>query len=234
MCGLLAGCDTPPAEAPLPRTAPPARVEVPSPPFGGAASPDGLTLRCPSTRLALTRPWWFVFSDTGDADCPVGASESRLLTPTGPPDALGACTVSWRGTLRDGAPHRFAGVGTALAWADLTPYSAITLMTRGDGASYRLELIDSDHDTSDEGCEDPDWDFHGSAFRCGTGGAAWSAVTIPFDTLRQSGWGTARALDLSAVDRLHVRTQSEADGDFACDFWIQSVTSARGDVLPLQ
>ncbi len=64
--------------------------------------------------------------------------------------------------------------------------------------------------------------------------AAWSAVTIPFDTLRQSGWGTARALDLSAVDRLHVRTQSEADGDFACDFWIQSVTSARGDVLPLQ
>jgi hypothetical protein len=242
LCGLLAGCEdrpveeAPPLHAESPRTEPPPRVEQPPPPFGGEVDSEGRTLRCPDRRFSLTRPWWFVFSDrdSQDLNCPTGTSDSRLITAVAPQEELGSCTVSWRGTLRDSVEHRFAGVGAELAWADLSPYTAITLMTRGDGQEYRLELIDADQTTNDQGCADPDWDFHGTAFRCGVGDDSWRAVTIRLDRLRQGGWGTARPLDLTAVDRLHVRTRSGADGDFACDFFIQSITRRDGDILPLQ
>ena len=237
---LLTGCeDGPPADdGPPPRPTPAAKVEHPEPPYGGEVGPEGRTLRCPSRRIALTRPWWYAYSDrdSWDMSCPTGTSESRLHTVEVTEDT-GSCTVGWSGTLQgESEQHTFAGVGTELAWADLSPYTAVTVMTRGDGQRYRMELIAdlSSTDGSQAGCDDPSWDVHGAQLVCGDGTAAWRPVTLKLSAFRQEGWGTPRELDLSQVNRLHVRTGTSTKGSFACDFWIQSVTMKGGERLQFQ
>ena len=231
---LLLGCNDPPPED-VPRSEPPVKVERPQPPQGGEVDATGTLLRCPSRRFAMTQPWWFVYSDKDneDPDCPTGFSESRLHTVT-VTEQTGTCTVGWTGTLRQGAAYRFAGVGAEMAWADLRPYTDITVMTRGDGQTYRMELVDGADTESERGCEDSDWDNHGVQFVCGDGQEGWKAVTMKLSDFVQEGWGTPRDLDLTGVDRVHVRTTADTTETFACDFWIQSVTLRDGNILPFQ
>jgi hypothetical protein len=132
-----------------------------------------------------------------------------------------SCAIAWSGTLGPGQVHPFAGVSSDLAQHALQGFQKIVLSVRGDGGPVRLRLPttaahlgahrNADQCTTDE-------DAYGFVFACGDGSAQWKTIEIPFDRLKQSGWGQVWTFDAADVSALQLQTERQKPGSFHCDF----------------
>jgi len=222
LAGLLPGCERNPPRALL-RPRPPRAPERIAPPQGGVVEHE--VLRCPEQLLQPLRPFWFTFSDadiagSDDEECGRGTSTSILQTQ---PDPLppSDCVASWSGAVTEDHPHAFSGVGVETWSRDWRAWRGLTLATKGDGRTYRLELLRGQVDEeTGEVCADPEQDHHGLEFTCGDGTDAWVRVPFEFADLKQEGWGRKRPFEQENVAQLQVRTRERPIEVFGCDLYV--------------
>lgn len=166
--------------------------------------------------------YWYTFAD--DA-CRHGTSVSLLqLLHTGN-DGLG-CTLRWFGGITTAVSDPFAGVGVNITRTDLATKNHVLIEVRGDGRTYRAQFVRKlqlDEDAKDEDCTNDNWDFYGQEFVCGDGTSSWSPVSVDLHTLKQLGFGTPVALDLSDAERFQIVTRNTTEVGFQCEFRVLGV-----------
>lgn len=179
---------------------------------GGTPTPgvgaSGLVRHCvDDPDIGFLSPW-YAFSDRDQLEevegCEGGDSDVKLYVPGSPPPA-GWCPTGMRGRLDAQHDGAYAGMGVRFDKGDRRGFEGFVLATRGDGRTYRADLVDLYQEARLGGGGDEDGNHPGMHFRCGDGGGGWRQVPVRFSDLAQRpGWGEEHALQLRDLRKLSV------------------------------
>jgi hypothetical protein len=124
-----------------------------------------------------------------------------------------------RGRLDADLDGAYAGMGVRFDKGDRRGFEGFVLATRGDGRTYRADLVDLYQEARSGGCGDADGNHPGLHFQCGDGGGGWHEVPVRFSDLEQrAGWGEQHSLQLRDLRKLSIiydgwgRTDPSAEG----------------------
>jgi len=144
---------------------------------------------------------WFTYNDEsngGDSQIVPPAGSEFQATPPGAENSQLAGRIT--GQVTTTFPQGYIGMGTDLAGPDtpidLREYDAIAFWVRGDGKQYRFKL----HSQATA-----DYDDYGITFFAPND---WERMVVPFENLRQEGWGETvdRDTALSRVTKIQWQT----------------------------
>lgn len=151
---------------------------------------------------------WYAFSDRDQLQetegCEGGDSEVQLFIPgAAPPGSW--CPTGMRGRLDAALSGAYAGMGVRFDKGDRREFDGFVLATRGDGRTYRADLVDLYQEARLGGCGDEDGNHPGLHFRCGDGGGGWTEIPVEFAALEQrAGWGEPHTLQLRDLRKLSI------------------------------
>ena len=162
---------------------------------------------CSEDFMTSLETYWYTYDDTEEPNNGTSVSERTLLSSGGYGDS--ECALSWTGTVTDTYEYGFAGLGMELGDLDMSGYSEMVLVVRGDGDNYRVKFPLRSQVN--------EFDYLGKNFSCGDGSSNWQEVRIKLDSLAQEGWGEKVDLDKSQMFQLQFQTTTRPISSFNCD-----------------
>ena len=135
--------------------------------------------------------YWYTYKDASSSMTP---APSGTFPIAGPGANSSSYALRAYGTI--GAVNAYCGIGTQLnisagspayTETDISSYTGIQFMVKGDGLNYYIKIPYTTGATSNTGFNDFKWFF--------TAPASWTLIQIPFSSMTQeSGWGTTAIL----------------------------------------